>query len=205
MPLHLDDVETVTDLRVFLERAERLGSSSTRLQTFGTVLAVTIPVLSPRGLGDPTPLIIAMRTSAIQPTEPVDTVVAIRSILERIARFAPGAGGSLEWPPTTLTEAWAGIAPPIGEWEVLSDVTIPSLQLAAERTLAQLASVTTTQPEQVLAAALSAHDAELGVPAGLPAVAQSLGFLIGEAPARLSRNGRWSRLTTNHGHVLSRA
>ena len=205
MPVYLDDAESVNDLKVFLERAERLGAGSTRLQSFGSVLAVTIPVLSPRGLGDATPLIIAMRTSAIVDSEPVDVIVPIRSVLERLARFPAGHGGALDIPPTTLTEAWAGIAPPKGEWEVLSDVSIPTLQAAAERTLGALAAVSTTQPEQVLAVTLSAHDAELGVPAGLPAVAQSLGFLIGVAPGRLSRSGRWSRLTTSHGHVLSRA
>ncbi|MFM6974374.1 MAG: hypothetical protein ACKOXM_04450, partial [Agromyces sp.] len=80
-----------------------------------------------------------------------------------------------------------------------------ALGLAAERTLGRLAAVTSTQPEQVLADALSVWDDELTVPAGLPAIAQSLGFLVGDAPARLSRNGRWSRLSTAFGHVLSRA
>lgn len=204
MSVELDDAESVTDLKVFLERAERIGAGSVRLQTFGTVLAVTIPVLSPRGLGDPTPLIIAMRTHAVVASAPADHVVAIRSVLERLARFEPGRGGVLEWPPATLNESWAGIAPPKSEWEPLGDVTISVLHAAAERTLGRLAQVSTTQPEQVLAQALSDWDPELGVPAGLPAVAQSLGFLIGDAPARLSRTGRWSRLSTGYGHVLSR-
>ncbi|MFM6975178.1 MAG: hypothetical protein ACKOXM_08670, partial [Agromyces sp.] len=161
MSVELHDAESVRDFKVFLERAERLGAGSVRLQTFGTVMAVTIPVLSPKGLGDPTPLMIAMRTHAVAPTAPADHIVPIRSVLERLARFASDQGGILEWPPTTLSEAWAGIAPPRTEWEPLGDVTIAALGLAAERTLGRLAAVTSTQPEQVLADALSVWDDEL--------------------------------------------
>ncbi len=191
------DAHSQADLKVFLERAERLGAAEVRLQAMGETLLSTVPVLSGNGLGSLR--IIAMRVSAIAAGGDADHVVAIRSILERIARL--DGLGEIAWPPATLTAAWAGITPPRIGWEPLAELDAEYLAESAEHTLGALAGISSTAPEQLLAEALSSIDPQLNAPVGLAAAAQSLGFLAGTA--RLARNGRWLRLSTTQGHVLS--
>ncbi|HLP23829.1 MAG TPA: hypothetical protein VK139_07295, partial [Microbacteriaceae bacterium] len=190
------DSESLSDLRRFLERGERIGASSVRLQALGAVLVSTVPVLAPKGLGDSTPLILGLRTQAIGPGEDRDVVVSIRSVRERIARMESAQELALDWPPVTLTESWAGMAPPQRGWERSGTVPVSEVAERADAVLAPLAQFTTTQPEAVLQSALRADaHAPLG-PAGVAAAAQTLGFLVGSEPAVLARAARWSRLST---------
>lgn len=204
MSLRFDDGQSLLDLKVFLERAERVGAASTRFTVAHGVLAVTVPVLVPVGLITPGPTMLGMRVSAIESDADADKVVAIRSILERIAHLPEGATGPIEWPPAELQEAWAGVSAPQSGWEPLLDVDLEYLRRSADATLGALDGVVSPDPAGLLADALSTLDPALGAPAGLAATAQSLGFLVGSGDARLSRNGRWTRLSTSHGHVLCR-
>lgn len=202
MPVSFVDAQSLADLRVFLERAEKLGASNVRLQVIEQALIATIPVLVGNGL---TGLqLTALRISAIQSALAHDQVVAVRSVLERIAHLPVDATGPVEWPPASVSVPWAGIAPPRTGWQLVAEIELDYLRASAESTLGALATLTTTAPEVALAHALSQRDSQLEAPVGLAAAAQSLGFLIGAQPAKLATAGRWTRLSTAHGHVLSR-
>lgn len=202
MSVSFEDAQSLADLKVFLERAEKLGAANARVQVVDQTFVATIPVLAGGGLDGLQ--ITALRVDSVREAQPHDQVVAIRSLLERIAHLAPGAAGPIEWPPASVSAPWAGIAPPRSGWQLVAEIELEYLRASADETLGALAGLTTTTPEAVLAHALSQRDPQLDAPAGLAAAAQSLGFLIGEAPAKLARIGRWARLSTAHGHVLSR-
>ncbi|MGV1035078.1 MAG: hypothetical protein ACOYBP_07690 [Microbacteriaceae bacterium] len=204
MSLRFADAGVLNDLKVFLERAERAGASSVRLTVVAGRLLSSVPIVISESIITPGPTILGMRVSEVQSDADADKVVAIRSILERIAHLPADATGPIEWPPAELHEAWAGVSAPQSGWEPMLDIELDYLRRSAEATLAALDGTSSPDPHGLLAEALSVNDPNLGIPVGMAAAAQSLGFLIGDGEARFSRAGRWARLSTAYGHVLAR-
>src|SRR5262245_41182637 len=110
--LLLADPDSAADALTFAGRAARFTVEGVRLRAADGVLAMTAAPLAPRGLGDPTPTVLALRTLAADPELVCDLVVEASALAA--ASDGPRA---LELPDTGLSPAWAGIAPPRDGWE----------------------------------------------------------------------------------------
>jgi len=208
----LADSLALTDLQTFLSRAARVEEGSVRLIADGGVLAVYTAILYPVGLLDETPTVLGLRTYAVGEKDPVDVVVPIRSLLQRVERSVlereEGAGGpTVTVPMEVNTVTWAGISPPRGGWTPQQSVEPAVLQRAAEAGIAEVAEAVPTGTgaslvQRVRSEVWSRPIPGLEhIPAGAAFAAYSLGFLGADA-VEILETGAWSRLTTERGHVL---
>ncbi|OUD85692.1 hypothetical protein BC477_14895 [Clavibacter michiganensis subsp. michiganensis] len=196
-----------------------------RLIGSGGVLAVYTSVLQPAGLLDRSPTVLGLRTFAAETQGPVDSVVPIRALLDRLARLegpatgSPGEPVGVLVPPDTATAPWRDLAAARG-WQRTSDVAASALRAAARP-----ASTRWPPPSRRASASRSSRAcaARSGAapwrarPTSSPAARSppTPRFLgpdpapdaeqdDAEAPVAVFRAGPWTRLTTARGHVLVR-
>jgi len=199
------DAAAAADALTFARRAARLGDGTAiRLQGGGGVLAMTAAALAPRGLLDPSPTVLGLRTAPVDPELVCDLVV-------EAALLVPGEdAASLALPATGLSVGWAGVAPPRGGWEPTGEVAASAIATAAQRGMAEVArdSPASTSEEALRTARArvwgAPEDSLAGLPLGAAFAAFVLGFVSGEESARLFTADRWTRLTLTRGHVLVR-
>lgn len=146
---------------------------------------------------------------------------------------APGAGGAADpngeavaaaeipLPPAEVPVAWTARTPPRAGWEYVTDVDTQVLTTASASGIAEIAEGT---PEGAGAHAVTAlrrsvwsrslpvgADTVVSIPAGAAFAMDRMGFLHrsavnpDEAPVRLFSSGKWLRLSSPVGHVLSLA
>ena len=114
----LADSLSLGDLHTYLQRAGRVEDGSVRLVAGSGILAVYTAILYPRGILDESPTVLGLRTFALDDTEEFDSVVPMRSLVERIVRARGELGDdesrpvSMSRPPEVNTVTWAGISPP---------------------------------------------------------------------------------------------
>ena len=82
----LADGLSLGDLHTYLQRAGRVDDGSVRLIAGNGILAVYTAILYPRGILDETPTVLGLRTFALTDTEDFDSVVPMRSLVDRIVR-----------------------------------------------------------------------------------------------------------------------
>ena len=99
--LTLVDALALRDLQVYLSRAARIEEGSVRLIGGGGILAVYVAVIYPAGLLDEIPTVLGLRTFALTSTEIIDTVVPVRSLIERVNRLVEAITD--ETAPVTMT------------------------------------------------------------------------------------------------------
>ena len=203
--LLLADPDSAADALTFAGRAARFTVEGVRLQASGGILAMTAAALAPRGFGDPTPTVLALRTLAADPELVCDLVVEASALVP-----APDDRRAILLPETALSPAWAGITPPRSGWEARPGVEASALAAKAQGGIARVAdTVPTDSGEDVVrtvrAAVWGAPDPELGgLPLGVAFAALSLGFISGGETARVLVNGPWTRVSLARGHVLVR-
>lgn len=221
--LILADAHTRSDLQVFVARAARLDDSAIRLVVTGRVLAVSAPVLYPRGILDRAPTIIGFRTFALAESADVDQVVAPQEILDRLARLtgtgaevdataaAPGTDGlRLVLPPSSKAVSWAGQSAPRGGWLQTGTVDSVLLEGVAKAGASEVAAaLPEAAGDHIVQKVRSGVWSRLfdngeGLPTGAAFAAVGLGFLGAPESARVFASGSWLRLTTDRGHVLVR-
>ncbi|GAA5198426.1 hypothetical protein [Microbacterium jejuense] len=199
------DPASAADALTFAGRAARFTVEGLRLQATGGVLAMTAAPLAPRGLGDSTPTVLAMRTLAADPELVCDVVVEASTLAA--ATDDPRA---LALPDTAVSAAWAGIAPPRGGWEPRPGIEASTLAAKAQGGIARVSeSVPTDAGEDVVravrAAVWGAPDDDLGgLPLGVAFAALSMGFISGAETARVYASGPWSRVSLQRGHIVVR-
>jgi hypothetical protein len=223
----LRDALALGDLQTFLGRSARIDDGAVRLIGSGGVLAVYTCVLQPAGLLDRAPTVLGLRTFAAETQAPVDSVVPIRALLDRLARLegpatgSPGQPVGVLVPPDTATAPWAGISPPRSGWERLPEIGADALRTAARAGIDEVAAAVPTGIGEQIVTRVRAE--VWGRPvAGAPDVvaggafaAYGLGFLgpdpepaaavdDAEPAVAVLRAGSWTRLTTARGHVLVR-
>ncbi|MBG6180170.1 hypothetical protein [Arthrobacter sp. CAN_A1] len=204
------DPLTVADLHTFIARARAAEDGAVRFQASGTVLAAYICILRPRVLGEATPTVLGLRTMPLATPAHVDTTVALASVSDRLARLGE-ADVVMQVPPTTVTESWAGVLPPRAGWEPRGDLSPDLVEAAARNGIREVAETVPHNPGALIVNSArgaiwgrSIEDLSVEVPAGAAFGAFALGFLVdGERPTILT-NGRWTRISTSRGHVLSR-
>ncbi|WP_127474736.1 hypothetical protein [Microbacterium sulfonylureivorans] len=203
--LLLADAESAADVLTFAGRADRFTDEAVRLQASGGVLVVTAAALAPRGMGDATPTVLAMRTLAADPELVCDLVVEASAL-----SAAADDANAVQLPDTALSPAWAGIAPPRAGWTERAGVDASLLAAKAQGGIARVAEAVPTDAGEdvvraVRASVWGAPDDELGgLPLGAAFAALSMGFISGAETARVFSSGPWTRVSLQRGHVVVR-
>lgn len=203
--LLLADAQSAADALTFAGRADRYTDEAVRLQATGGVLVMTAAPLAPRGLGDATPTVLAMRTLAADPELVCDLVVEASSLA-----IAADDATAVELPDTALSPSWAGIAPPRSGWTAKDGVDASVLAAKAQGGIARVAEAVPTDAGEDVVRAIRATvwgepDDELaGLPLGAAFAALSMGFISGAETARVFTSGPWTRISLDRGHVIVR-
>lgn len=213
--LTLADSLSLGDLHTYLQRAGRVEDGSVRLVAGSGILAVYTAILYPRGILDESPTVLGLRTFELADDAEFDSVVPMRSLVERIVRARAELGDdesrvvSMSRPPEVNTVTWAGISPPRGGWRALGETDAATLETAARAGIDEVATAIPDGTGEQLVQRVRSEVWGRGVegleyvPAGAAFAAFSLGFL-GDDPVRLFETGPWTRLTSRRGHVLVR-
>ncbi|MBT2499804.1 hypothetical protein J7E25_11930 [Agromyces sp. ISL-38] len=214
--LTLADSLSLGDLHTYLQRAGRVEDGSVRLIAGSGILAVYTAILYPRGILDESPTVLGLRTFALADDEEFDSVVPMRSLVDRIVRARAEIGEddesrpvSMSRPPEVNTVTWAGISPPRGGWRPLGETDAAKLEAAARRGIDEVAQAIPAGTGEQLVQRVRSEVWGRGVegleyvPTGAAFAAYSLGFL-GDDTIKLFETGPWTRLSSRRGHVLVR-
>ena len=199
------DQHGAADALTFAGRSALAGEGEVRLQASGGTLALTAAPLSPRGLMDGTPTVLAMRTHAVDPELVCDLVVDASAL-----RAAVDDDTAMVLPETALSPAWAGISPPRSGWSAAPGISAAELAERAQWGIATVAESLPAAPGEdvvrsVRASVWGEPDAAIAdLPRGAAFAAFTMGFIAGEEIARVFASGPWTRLTLARGHVLVR-
>jgi hypothetical protein len=211
----LADSLSLGDLHTYLQRAGRVEDGSVRLVAGSGILAVYTAILYPRGILDESPTVLGLRTFALDDTEEFDSVVPMRSLVERIVRARGEIGDdesrpvSMSRPPEVNTVTWAGISPPRGGWRPLGQTDAATLESAARAGIEEVAAAVPTGTGEQLVQRVRSEVWGRGIPgleyipAGAAFAGYSLGFL-GDDTVSIFETGPWTRLSSRRGHVLVR-
>lgn len=208
--LLLADHATRDDLRIFLERLQKVGQEQVRLMSRGSTLAVYGCTQAPRGITDSVPVVLVMRAFALSapPEEDVDETVLGRSLLDRIARLGI-IGLALDVPDVTAMVAWAGVLPPVEGWTPAGVIDSASLATVAAEGISRVAELLPADPGEAVVHKVRASvwgiEVAPGIPAAAAFAAETMGFLKAEEPVRVSKSLTWVRLSAARGHVLVRS
>ena len=186
-----------------------------RLIAGGGVLAVYVAVLYPIGLLDEIPTVLGLRTFSLSSTDAIDTVVPVRSLIERVNRQVDAvedetAPVTMSAPAGVNTVTWAAISPPRGGWAAHPPTVTGTLAAVARAGIDEVAAAVPSGTGQQIVQRVRAEvwGREIPglehVPGGGAFAAVALGFLS-EDPTeevRIFETGPWTRLTTPRGHVL---
>lgn len=200
------DSYTREDLRTYVNRARSLDpDGAIRLQSKGMSLAAYVGVLPGQGLMTQG-AVIGLRVIALGEPADVDVTVSLASVSERLARRGISA---FSLPPTTVQVGWAALAPPRSGWEPVGDISVEDLKAVATQGIAEIALGSPEGSGAHAVAALRqlvwARETTTTPPilSGAAFAAYALGFLT-PGSARVFAHGRWTRLSTETGHVLMR-
>ena len=199
------DAESAADALTFAGRASRFTEEAVRLQASAGVLLMTAAPLAPRGIGDPTPTVLALRTLAADPELVCDLVVEASTL-----SIAPDDASALVLPDTALAPAWAGISPPRGGWEARDGIDASVLAAQAQGGIARVAQTVPVDAGDDVVRVIRASvwgepTADLGgLPLGTAFAAMSMGFINGAEIARVLVSGPWTRVSLERGHVVVR-
>lgn len=213
--LHLADRETASDLATFVMRARTLEEDGAiRLQADGSTLATWVGVRKGRGLmGEGTVVGLRVLPLAAPVDAPIDVIVPLAAVSDRLARQKDAVSSVLEVPPMTVRTSWAAVTPPRAGWAPLARVPVADLVEVAKSGIAQVAEGTPPGAGAIAVEQLREKvwnrsiDGNLGGADGLPAGAAlglyALGFAVGDEAAVFG-TARWHRVSTPVGHVLVR-
>lgn len=211
----LVDSFALSDLQTFLGRAGRIEDGSVRLVADSGVLAVYIAVFYPVGLHDETPTVLGLRTFALTEGGPIDAVVPVRSLLERLAKLQadvvdPAAPVVVGLPIEVNTVVWAAISPPRGGWHALDPIPADLLETVSGAGIEEIREAVPAGTGEQLVHRARAEvwsrpiDGFEHIPAGAAFASFTLGFLAPPERVRVFETGPWTRLSLQRGHVLVR-
>lgn len=204
--LFLQDQASLSDLQGFLTRAKRLDQDgAVRLKSFGDVLAITVaPIYGTSIIGND-PTVLGMRIQQLAQPAQVDVVVAIASILERLA------SGNLELPipPKRVVVPWSGISPPQSGWQLLGQLSESEITAANSSGIEEVAQAIPENLGAQLVQKIRAESwgkpfSEFSLPKGVAFAASGLGFVTKGGALNVFSAGNWRRISSDFGHVLVR-
>ncbi|WP_427383346.1 hypothetical protein [Janibacter sp. G56] len=207
--LVLADPESLRDLATFVGRAKgAVPEGAVRLQAVGSVLATWVGLLDGSGLASDG-AVLGLRTVALAEPSELDVCVPLAALTDRTAR-AGAADVELPIPPQTVAPRWAALTPPRGGWEPVG--TLPA-ELLHEAARAGIAEIALGSPDGAGSHAVAALRQRVWaaptastppVPAGAAFGLHVLGFLTPGEGVTVHAAGRWTRVTTTVGFVLTR-
>ncbi|MGM1029910.1 MAG: hypothetical protein ACQEWM_08580 [Actinomycetota bacterium] len=191
------------DLILLLERAAVFGDGTVRLVADGDVALLTTPLTAASGLLDSGPTVLVARTSRMREPARFDGVVALTALRDALQQ-----GADVEIPDAVSRPAWAAVSPPQGGWAHSGDVPAETVRALAAQAAADVEAALPRSPgEAVRRRAERAVWARVvhpsGLTAGQAAALVAMRFL-GDAPARVTVAGSWTRASGRAGEVLTR-
>lgn len=207
MELRFPDEKGIDDLRTLVARAKAVDEDgAVRLQAGGQTLAAYVGVLPGTGLMAEG-AVIGLRVMPLGQPVQLDVTVSLAALTDRLAREV---GTTLPLPPMTVSTAWSAVAPPRGGWERVGAVSGDELNTVAREGIALIAQ---GAPSSAGGHAVTALRRQVWgqltetlppVPAGGAFAAYVLGFSRPGTEVTVWTHGRWTRLSTDAGHVLIR-
>ena len=209
--LFFQDAKDLADLESYLAKAKRLDLAGlVKLRCFGDVLAVYVsPIYSGNLLGDG-PTVIGIRTIQLARPAELDSAFEISAVLDRLAVDSVSETLELPRPPNPQRAAWTGITPPREGWEPTGEIPQSVITQWAKEGIAEVAA---TLPESIGSAIagkvrLQIWGKSVGLEFNFPSAAAfalaGLGFMKKGEQIAVYRTRGWVRLSTEHGHVLSK-
>lgn len=207
--LLLQDQADISDLAGYLTRAKKLDADgAVKLKSFGDVLAVYVsPIYSGSLLGDGV-TVLGLRTIKLATSSQIDSTFEISAILERLANL--GESLELSAPPTQVRVPWSGITPPREGWIEVGALEQEQITQWSKDGIAEVASALPETIGASIAAKVRqqiwgrAASEELGLPTGAAFALSGLGFMQPGETVRVFSAANWLRLSSQHGHVLSK-
>src|SRR5699024_10583804 len=109
-------LNSVKDLQSFVTRAKTLDTTGVRFVVTGNVLAASVSVMHPAGLGDGVPIVIGLRTFALDfsnhPRFELDSVFAMDAVTDRTHRMISSDSTAFTLPPSEISVTWTALNPP---------------------------------------------------------------------------------------------
>lgn len=205
-----DDSNSVSDLANFISRAKTIEDDAAQFVARNTALAVYVPVLVPSDLGQGGYTILGMRVHRLAQPADLKASYSLASIQDRLARMGESTV-DFALPPVEENPKWAGISVPVSGWEDAGAVANDMLTSSAQNGIDAVAQALPENPglpvlvqirQRIWAAGVPGED--LKIPMGSAFAMHALGFLAPGGQSRVFRNGSWTRLSNERGHVLVR-
>lgn len=223
----------VEDLAKYLDRAKRMDpSGAVRLRAYGEVLTVYVAPIFSGDYEQDAPIVLGLRTLQLaKPTE-FDLTVSIAELLERVLAIAKGeiqeeqlslsdrllnlSGKNQENENKIVLDldlvqvSWSTETPTRTGWELGGEIPEGELTEIARKGIAEVSETLPTSVGGPIAARVrseiwgKAFDYKFPLPMGSAFVAAGLGFLTEGEIVPWYVSGDWVRLSSEHGHVLSR-
>lgn len=206
----------VEDLQRFVTRAKTLDTTGARFTVAGDVLAVTVSVMHPAGLGDGVPIVLGMRTFAldfsVHPRIGLDSVFAMDAVTDRTHRMIASSSTDFILPPNEVSVSWTARQSPRSGWSIKAVVDDAEIREVARQGIDQVGEGLPDNPGAPLLAQVRSAiwgknigdpDA-VEFPAGATLAAHSLGFLTPAGETSVATSEGWIRLASTGGYVVSR-
>jgi len=205
--IQFDDDRSVSDFKVFLQRAEKSTDGVVRLRADRGTVRATVSTFAPFGLLDSAPTVLGMKIFSEETAQDLDALVNIRALLDRLARSEPQET-ELPLPPMRETAPWAGVDAPQGDWVAAGEIPTSMLNGIALAGISEVAQALPDNAGELIVREVRQQvwSRELSdfpqLTTGVAFTAHILGFLSNTENAHVFESGRWLRLTTRSGHVL---
>lgn len=209
-------LNAVKDLQSFITRAKTLDTTGARFVVSGDVLAVSVSVMHPAGLGDGVPIVMGLRTFALDFTGherfELDSVFEMDAVTDRTHRMISSNSTEFVLPPREISVSWTAIDAPRSGWAAAAVVDDAEIRKIARDGISRVGEGLPTNPGAPLLAQVRSavwgeqlgDPAQVEFPAGATLGAHSLGFLLPRGETTVSTSGGWVRLSSAGGHVLAR-
>ncbi|MFD6814134.1 hypothetical protein [Enteractinococcus coprophilus] len=209
-------LNSVKDLQSFVTRAKTLDTTGVRFVVSGQVLAASVSVMHPAGLGDGVPIVIGLRTFALdfagQPRFELDSVFEMDAITDRSHRMISENSTAFPLPPREIAVSWTAMNAPRSGWTTAAVVEDADIRKIARDGISKVSEGLPDNPGAPLLAQVRSavwgeqigDPSHVEFPAGATLGAHSLGFLLPRGETTVSRAGNWVRLTSTGGHILAR-
>lgn len=209
-------LNAVKDLQSFVTRAKTLDTTGVRFQVAGDVLAVSVSVMHPGGLGDKVPMVVGMRTLALDFSGAerfsMDSVFEMDAITERTNRMISQDSTQFVLPPREINVMWSAMNAPRSGWMAKAVVDDFEIRKIARDGISRVGEML---PENAGGPVLAKVRADVWAetigdpervefPTGATLGAHSLGFLAPRGETTVSTSQNWIRLSSAGGHVLVR-
>ena len=203
------DQRDIADLASYLTRARKLDDDGcVKFRAFGDILAVYVaPIFSGSLMGDG-PTVLGLRTMKIEKTE-LDATYTLASIQERLASPAI-EGMQLELPLASTRAVWSGVTPPRQDWVESGSISQAQISQWAKDGIAEVANTLPSSVGSSIAAKVrlgiwgKTVSLEFHLPGAAAFAMAGLGFMQKDEEIRVFTAKGWVRLSSAHGHVLSK-